>query len=132
MQSIFILKVNFVLTRSNFVVRCFNIKAHAFKFKDDFSPTVFPHINWGKVKVAAVIVQMHRWFAGFWIKFEKEEFRFRTNVKVGEPFCFHFIQDTHQIIPRIAHEWLTISCVNFADDPGYFSVFASPWKNHPG
>src|SRR5690606_25751717 len=81
LYGICIFKVDFVLSWCHFVVGSFDFKAHFFQFKNDVASAVFAQVHRCQVKIAAVVIQFKRWFASF-IKFEQEEFRLWSKVKM--------------------------------------------------
>ncbi len=113
------------------MVSCFNIKAHLFQCQDDVTPAVFTPVSRFHVKVVFLVVNLSGWVTIF-IKLEKEEFWFWSNVEVLEAQGPHILQDPLQVVPGITGEWRTIRVVNTADDPGHLTVFRSPWEGQPG
>ncbi|MNZ98611.1 hypothetical protein D3C78_1179010 [compost metagenome] len=51
-----IFKIDFVLTRSYFMMGCFNFKAHFFQFQHNFTAAIFTKICRCKVKVTTLVI----------------------------------------------------------------------------
>ena len=124
-------EINFVLSLSNLMVRCFNCISHFLKSKANITTAVFAMVNWVKVKVTTLITCCSCRITVF-IKLKEEKLTFRTYVKA----VTHFSSLIHNLLKNVSwvakERSLIICTINRANKTSCLSVLVlSPRENCP-
>ena len=129
-EGVSVLEVDLVLPCGHLVVAGFDLEAHLFQTQADLPPGAFAVVQGAQVEVTRLITGAGGGTA-ILVSLEQEELQLRPGVE-GVAHVLGPLQHPFQHVPGIAGEGGAVGIVDFADQPGHFTVLGPPGQDGKG